>query len=141
METIKNPVNLFWLCMLLHLVADYTLQGCLANLKQKKWWDEELKKLAYKTNDTEAQQKLFTKYEYDYMAALYSHSFMWGILTFLPVMFLVTPHEFSIVVFTNSVIHTIVDHMKANLYVINLCQDQLLHVLQIVVTLVLVCYI
>ena len=141
METIKNPVNLFWLCTLLHLIADYTLQGCLTNLKQKSWWDEQLKKFAYQTNDTDKQHQIFKKYEYDYMAALYCHSFMWGILTFLPVLFIATPYAFSAVVFTNSVIHIIVDHMKANLYVINLCQDQLLHLLQIVVSVALVCYI
>ena len=34
----------------------------------------------------------------------------------------------------NCIFHAIVDHMKANLYLINLVQDQIMHIIQIILT-------
>ena len=141
METLLNPINLFWLCFLLHLVADYTLQGILCDLKQKGWWIEQLTKLAYKTNDTTKQARLFEKYGHDYISGLICHAAMWSILTFLPLMFVCSQLVFALVVIFNLVIHCVVDHLKANKHVINLNQDQLLHLLQIAVTMAMVHYI
>lgn len=141
METLLKPCNLFWLCFLLHLVADYTLQGILCDLKQQGWWFEQLKKLAYKTNDTEKQARLFEKYGHDYISGLICHAAMWSILTFLPLMFVCSQLVFAVVVVCNLAIHCLVDHLKANKRLINLNQDQALHVLQIVATLVVVYYI
>ena len=141
METLLKPCNLFWLCFLLHLVADYTLQGILCDLKQQGWWFEQLKKLAYKTNDTEKQDRLFAKYSHDYISGLICHAAMWSILTFLPLMFVCSQLVFAVVVVCNLAIHCLVDHLKANKRLINLNQDQALHLLQIVATLVVVYYI
>jgi len=139
-ETIKNPINLFWLCMLGHLISDFYLQGILCDLKQKEWWEEQLKKLIYKTNNTEVQHKLFTKYKHDYIAGLLCHALMWSLVTFLPLMLVCGARLFSCVVEGNFVLHAVVDNMKANTHSINLVQDQLIHLLQVEATVVLVCY-
>ena len=42
---LSSPMNMVWACLGLHLIADYFLQGCLADLKQRRWWDAQIKKL------------------------------------------------------------------------------------------------
>lgn len=129
MEIIKQPLNLLWVCLLLHLLADYTLQGCLANLKQKQWWYANIKKEQDKTYAW--HDKAWHMYEHDYIAGLLCHSFMWSILTFLPFMWLISPLQFSALIIVHALLHTVIDHLKANMHAINLCQDQYMHLLQI----------
>lgn len=52
-----------------HIVDDYYLQGWLASAKQKSWWEKN------------APGKL---YKYDYLAALFMHSFSWSFMIMLP---------------------------------------------------------
>ena len=142
MERLTNPINLFWLCVLLHLIADYTLQGCLANLKQREWWKDQIK-LYYQKHDGanksyEWKNRLIERYTGDYIAGLGCHALMWSIMTYLPLMLVCTPTVYSIVVLANTVVHFVVDHLKANVHCINLRHDQLLHILQIVATIVVV---
>ena len=105
-----------------HVVADYNLQGWLASAKQKSYWEKE------------AHDKL---YEYDYICALIMHSISWTFMIMLPISYF-QGFEISglyLVVFIGNVIlHSIVDHMKANVKMINLWADQLLHMLQIGLT-------
>lgn len=51
-----------------HIVDDYYLQGCLASMKQKKWWQEN------------TPQKL---YKYDYIVALIMHSMSWSFMVII----------------------------------------------------------
>jgi len=109
-------------CMLLaHLVADYNLQGWLAQAKQKKWWEQN------------APDK---KYKHDWIAALICHSLTWAILITLPIIcvmhFEINWLWLSIPV--NVASHFIIDDLKANKYKINLVTDQLLHLCQIIIT-------
>ena len=107
------------LMMLGHLVSDYTLQGWLADGKQKSWWDKI------------CGGKVLEKYKYDYIAALVCHGLYWSILVCAP--FYASP-EFLGIILLNTVAHAIIDDLKANLMKINLIQDQLLHLGQILVT-------
>lgn len=105
-----------------HIVDDYYLQGILANLKQKKWW---------KNN---APDKL---YKFDWIVALILHSFSWSFLIMLPVALYLrfdVGLVFLMVLSVNTAIHAIVDHLKANLFIINLITDQSIHIFQIFVT-------
>lgn len=107
------------LMLLGHLVADYTLQGWLADGKQKKWW-----------------QKCFggeipAKYRNDYKAALWCHALYWSIFICAP--FYASAY-FLVAVSLNTVVHAVIDDLKANRGKINLVQDQLLHVGQILLT-------
>lgn len=134
---IQNPISLFWLCMLLHLLADFHFQGILASMKQKNWWPKAMKSLPWKTRCKIKQSHLF---DYDYVMALLCHALMWSLITLLPLMLAVTPLQFSLLIGANTVFHAIVDHAKANKLWINLWVDQLLHVLQIAATVAVVHY-
>ena len=148
METIRHPLNLFWLLMLLHLIADFNLQGILANMKQKSWWRKEVKKAwergAFDTiyppgTDIRNHIELPTWYDCDWLAGLVCHALMWSLVTFLPLMFIISPQSFGGIIIMNAFIHAVIDHLKCNrLGTLNLCQDQILHVGQLMITVFLV---
>lgn len=117
------------LTLLLHLIADYTLQGCLANLKQRKWWIE-----TGKANGMSMQE--IAKYKHDYKCGMLCHSLYWTLITFFPLIFL-SDHcgwAIAILVGVNTAIHYVVDDLKANQGKLTLWEDQGLHLLQIVLT-------
>lgn len=105
--------------ILAHLIADFTLQGWLADGKQKSWWDKM------------CGGKIIEKYKHDYIAALVCHALYWSIAICLP---LCNSPMLACAVIGNTIIHAIVDDLKANRKKLNLIQDQLLHLTQIVVT-------
>ena len=105
-----------------HIVDDYYLQGWLASAKQKSWWEEN------------APQSL---YKYDYVWALIMHSFSWAFMIMLPVAFTMNFNitvPFVIMFVANVGIHALTDDLKANELKINLWTDQIIHILQIVIT-------
>lgn len=110
------------LCMIfMHVVDDYYLQGILASMKQRSWWKEN------------APQEM---YKYDYLPALIAHSFSWAFMVLLPLAFSLKNLDFSffILFFINMIGHAIVDNEKANRKTINLCEDQLVHLIQIILS-------
>lgn len=108
--------------LLLHHLADYTLQGWLANGKQKSWWAEAF------GGTTPA------KYRNDYKCALLCHSMYWALVVFAPI-WLYAPNEVALAVIGgNAMVHYVVDDAKANERAIGLWADQVLHWLQIVLT-------
>ncbi len=110
------------LMLLGHLVADYTLQGWLADGKQKSWW----RKIFGGHEDAVPD-----KYKHDYKAALVCHALYWSIFICAPFF---ASSWFIVAVVLNTVVHAIVDDLKANQLKINLIQDQLLHLGQILIT-------
>ena len=108
--------------MFCHIVDDYYLQGKLALFKQRSWWEEK------------APDKM---YKYDYIVGLIIHSFSWAFMVMMPV---AVSQEFQIgsifmvILIINTVVHAIVDDLKANKRKINLITDQLVHVCQIIIT-------
>lgn len=105
-----------------HVVDDHYLQGCLASMKQKKWWQEN------------APQKL---YKYDYIVALIMHSMSWSFMIMLPIAISISfniPIVFLIIFICNAIIHGVVDNLKANKLKVNLIIDQSIHLLQIAIT-------
>lgn len=119
--TINIAVLLLVACLFAHVFDDYFLQGCLANLKQKSWWEKN------------APHEL---YKHDYIAGLLCHAFSWACMITLPLIIYSQGNLgwfwFSLPI--NWCIHAYIDHSKANLKKINLIQDQLLHVIQIMLT-------
>ena len=110
----------------LHICDDFCLQtSWLATGKQKEWWEKV------------APDKM---YRYDYIAALVIHSFSWSFLMMLPIAIY---RRFDLdwlyfaFLFTNATIHGLVDNEKANRKKLNLIEDQLFHLLQIVITAVI----
>lgn len=116
---------LILLMLFCHIVDDYYLQGWLASAKQKKWWVEN------------SPQSL---YKHDYIMALAMHSMSWSFMIMLPVSAFYkfnVGFEYLAVFIINAIIHGLTDNAKANLYKINLIQDQTIHILQIVITAIL----
>lgn len=110
------------LCMIfMHVVDDYYLQGILASMKQRSWWKENAPQEMYKN---------------DYLPALIAHSFSWAFMVLLPLAFSLKNLNFSffILFFINMIGHAIVDNEKANRKTINLCEDQLVHLIQIILS-------
>ena len=113
--------------ILMHIIDDFVLQPIsLSKLKQKKWWKNE----CAKSNID------YQKYHFDYFAALLIHGMSWSIMVHLPLIFFYTLLSTSLMSFsiiTMALCHAFVDHMKANVMYINLCIDQLIHILQIII--------
>ena len=107
-----------------HIFDDYVLQTIspLSLMKQRKWWQEKY------------PQKL---YRFDYVVAIAIHSLSWAFMVMLPIagyLHWSVGVWFVCVFALNACFHAIIDHAKANLLCINLIGDQLLHMVQIVLT-------
>ncbi len=104
-----------------HIVDDYYLQGILASMKQKSWWKK--------------QESYNENYQHDYIIALIMHAFSWAFMIMLPFI-LVGVNQYSIVIpiAINAIIHAFIDDLKANKKKINLMSDQIIHILQILLT-------
>ena len=115
------------LCMIFcHIIADYNLQGWLASAKQKSYWEKNAPDQMYK---------------HDYICALVMHSFSWTFMIMLPLMYVVGFKVDSFLLFlfvSNVLLHAITDDFKANKKVLNLWQDQSIHMYQIIITAALV---
>lgn len=114
----RNDVILA-LMIFLHIVDDFRLQGIMASMKQKSWWQK----------DPVGSQP---KYKNDYIAALFAHSFSWAFMIMIPVM-IWGQWEWPILI-ANMLTHAVIDDAKANRFKINLIQDQTYHLIQIVAT-------
>jgi len=107
-----------------HVLDDYVLQGILASLKQRDWWQAQLK--SGDIGDT--------IYRHDYVAALLCHGLSWSCCVHLPLLLaggLRHQGFLALSVALNALVHALVDHAKANWKCINLVQDQCYHVAQI----------
>lgn len=105
-----------------HIVDDYYLQGILATMKQKEWWQLNTSNPLYK---------------YDYLMALFIHSFSWAFsIMLVPTVYVLIAggNWYPILFIGNVILHMMVDDLKANQKKINLITDQAIHLLQIVWT-------
>ncbi len=119
-----NPYFLFLTMVVLHIIADYICQtDKIAKYKQKKSWDG-----------------LAKQYEYDYIVFLFVHSILWSAITFLPLLFYTNYNTviYYDIVMINTIIHMIIDDLKCNKHKINLIIDQVLHLIQMQLAIVLI---
>ena len=125
-----NVVVLIISMLVLHVIADFHLQGCLADLKQKRWW-----------MDNVFSKGFNHKYDKDYLAALAMHGLEWSIIVHIPVFWLAWTHlpdtstRYLILlasVLIQAVLHAVIDDLKCNRYKLNLIQDQMLHIGQLI---------
>ena len=113
-------MEIFYLvCMIFcHIVDDFYLQGNLGLYKQKDWWKENYPDRMYKN---------------DYIVALLIHSFSWTfMISIIPI--IMSSCFIPVLFICNIIIHMIIDNAKANDKSIDLSLDQLIHIIQIVVT-------
>ncbi len=109
----------------LHVIADFHLQGCLAEMKQKDKWKKYI------------EQNEF--YDGDWKAAMLMHSIEWSTLIMTPMIVwrCLTSGNAGLafgVFIVNVGLHYLIDHMKCNWKIINLRQDQIYHLLQVGLT-------
>ena len=111
---------ILFIMIILHIIADFHLQGCLANLKCKDWWKNH------------CPQELCAN---DYKTALLIHSVEWTFIVMLPLF--ICHHVtflFFIMFSVNAAVHYAIDDEKANKHSISLTRDQLYHLIQIIIT-------
>lgn len=115
-------IELLLLMIFMHIVDDYYLQGILANMKQKCWW--------------ETREWFKPLYKNDYKMALLIHSISWSIMILLPSMIMLEISSYLLLgtFILNAAIHYHVDDLKANRGRINLITDQSIHLMQVFVT-------
>lgn len=114
---------IFILMAFLHIVDDFYMQNIsLTRLKQKKWWEDLI-------NDFEE-----SKYNKDYIAALIVHGFSWSFMVHLPILLIAEANFLYVIsVIAQGLIHAYIDDVKANKFIINLIEDQTMHISQIVI--------
>lgn len=123
----------------MHIIDDYVLQGILASMKQKSWWEKNAPDQLYKN---------------DYKIALIEHALSWTISIHIPIIlyiifsgnidiFDVKLVLFIILLIIQCIIHAVVDNLKANMHKINLIEDQCIHFYQILTSWIvfICCYI
>ena len=123
-----NTLHLFILVLLLHFYSDFNLQigAHLHDMKQKEWWERMFEREGIIDN---------ANYRYDWVAALLIHSGVWSMLTFLPLLLATDKCWLMVgIVSLNTIVHAMIDHLKANRRSINLIVDQGLHFVQIITT-------
>ena len=110
-------------CMIaMHIIADYCLQGILADMKQESWWKEN------------APDKL---YKHDWIMALFMHSFFWSFCIMLPIYVAygyTWDGKMTMFLVVNILSHMYIDNEKANNHSMNLIIDQIFHMIQIMCT-------
>ena len=124
------PCLLLMTMIFFHIIADFNIQGILAQMKQKSFYDQ----YRYRVN----------LYRYDHIVALLMHSFSWTFMIHIPgIMYLILMGKWSmfenewtvylIFFIVHMIIHALTDHAKANWHLINLVMDQTIHILQIII--------
>lgn len=116
--------------LLAHTLADFHIQGILAKMKQKAWWEAQIEEMS---DDDTTEECLKAEYGNDYLVALLIHSLEWSIIVAIPAMFVLggCPWWLLVIVILNTAIHAQIDNAKCNNLSINLVQDQACHMLQL----------
>lgn len=121
--------------ILLHVLEDFHLQGILANMKQKSWWDKQI---------VDFPPKKANKYRKDYVISLMVHSLENAIFVTLPIIINDLYYTFTVNkdnslwiawlldIWLIAYFHYWIDDLKCNKMKINLIVDQLLHFIIIV---------
>jgi hypothetical protein len=129
MDKISASVLMLTAMVFMHIIADFNLQGILAEFKQKKWWEDNYPDSLYK---------------HDWIISLITHSFQWSFMMMIPgIIYWIVFSEFNVAYYLfalalNVATHSYIDHMKANQKVINLVTDQICHLAQIVLTFIII---
>lgn len=129
---------IFGMMLFCHVIEDFHIQGILADMKQKKWWYEQFAQISA-SNCTTPMPMIMHKYGKDYIVALLMHGFEWSFIVHIPMMWF---YGFEPIVFAsiivNALIHSCIDDLKCNRMKTNLIQDQILHIIQIAVSLAII---
>jgi hypothetical protein len=119
--------TLYITILFFHIIADYNLQGVLAQMKSVRFW-KDLKERESKRKDG---FKISIK---DWIMPMIEHSFMWSFIVHLPIIMFYSINPITIIfsIIIHTCFHMLIDSLKANTNDINLIADQLFHMLQII---------
>lgn len=121
-KKMKIILFMFIVMLMAHIIEDYCLQDTLAKLKQKSFWEQN------------APERL---YKHDYIMALILHGLSWSFMIMLPLLIYsnFTLHNMYFIFWlVNGLLHSWIDDCKANKKRINLIEDQIFHMVQILLT-------
>ena len=127
-----TKTGIFLIMLVLHILIDFHLQGWLSQSKQKDYW------LTIFPNMEDKKDKS-NMYRNDYKCCLLVHSLFWTFMIMLPA-FICSTTRVSILIavyIINTILHYIIDYLKANEKTINLIDDQIVHIVQLLFTLIL----
>jgi len=118
--------------LFLHVYADYSLQGILADMKQRSWWIE---KLGIKY----AKEPENSMYSKDYLVALITHAFEWTFVVMIPMLYFCVKNScempmiivYVVLLVSETGVHAEIDNDKANNKILSLAGDQFLHIVQV----------
>lgn len=137
---------IFLITIFLHVYSDFYAQGWLSQAKCKEWWRKQ-EDASYIVKDASPQRRaIYPLYELDYWGMLIAHSAHWAFYILLPSLvygfFNASNIDFfgfagTIVFVCNVFVHACIDNWKANAKLINLLEDQALHIIQIIVTIII----
>lgn len=106
--------------LFMHCIGDYSLQGeFLSSAKRKSFW----------INNNDENINYLEHY-----VILFIHSYIWSFCINMPLFHLLSSNKIIFSILLNCIIHMIVDNLKVNKKVISLLTDQLLHLVQIIIT-------
>lgn len=119
-----NSLYILAFMFFMHCIGDYTLQGdFLSAAKRKEFW------LNIDSNKKDT---------FAYLAILSVHAFIWSFCIHIPILSLISKSNNVVIsIFINFIIHIFIDDLKANRNKITLCVDQIMHILQILITYIL----
>ena len=124
--SIELKLAIFAAMLFFHIFDDFYLQGVLANMKQKKWWRDNIPGKMYSD---------------DYKMALFVHAFSWSFVMSSPLFvyaIYLNNSDAMLALFCfyilNTFFHMLIDNCKANLRTINLVADQSFHMMQVFFT-------
>jgi len=130
-----TPLAVLLLMILAHVIEDFHLQGRMAEMKQKEWWYGQFARISARQSDRDMSDIMAT-YGRDYVPVLLLHGVEWAICVTIPVMLycgtILLPDWYCVAIIVMAMLHAAVDHMKCNLYLINLNADQAVHIAQVV---------
>lgn len=115
----------------LHISDDFINQGILKDLKQKKYW--------YSIDCKKYKKNIYLN---DWIPVIILHGFKWSISIHIPIIIYhiamnnIDPFNTRLLMVTiilNTIFHAVIDDLKCNKFKINLIQDQLFHILQILI--------
>lgn len=122
-SNVKTSLELFTWMIFCHFIFDCYFQTN-KTMKNKQWWK--------KRHDKSMKQ-------YNYLIGLMIHSFVWSFGILLPFTFVNKELNYVLLIM-NTLIHAIVDNLKTNEKRLSSVQDQILHIVQIIITFLCIQY-
>lgn len=136
-------ILLFIACYFTNILEVYHIQGSLTNMRMQKWWEESLNKKYLCKNIKVDQPEVWKMDKNSWIPCLIAHAFEWTFCSILPLAIYGYANYhfentffwwiFIAVFFGNVILHYVIDIFRTHVTKITWFQDQLLHLVQIII--------